>query len=76
MKVHIVHDGTGTVASVHRTVDGAAHQLSGHAEGATLPGGEPLTIESLDRALDENPVVRIGYASAPGLVLERHSLLM
>jgi hypothetical protein len=74
MNMHIVHDGAGAIASVHRTVDGAAHHLAGHAPGASLPNGTPLGIQELDAALDENAVVRITYGDAPALIVERHAV--
>lgn len=58
--------------SVHRTVDGVAHHLAGHAPAAKIEGGVVLTIEDLDAALDRNAVVRVMYEGAQALVVERH----
>ena len=76
MNVHIIHDGAGAIASVHRTVDGAAHHLAGHAQQPVLDDGTPLSIEDLDSALDAAPIVRVSYEGTAALIVERHAVVV
>jgi hypothetical protein len=76
MNVHIVHDGAGAISGVHRTVDGAAHHLVAHDSNAVLPSGDALTIEGLDAALDENPIVKVSYSGNSHLLVERHAVVL
>ena len=76
MNVHIVHDGNGSIIAVHRTVDGLAHVLMGHGDRPVVSGDDAFSIRRLSEVLDANPVVRIEFADVPGVVVERHAVLV
>lgn len=75
MNVHIVHDGRGSILSVHRTVDGLAHFLAAHGSNASA-GPEGFSIERLVHALAADPVLRVSFSDVPDVVVERHALLV
>jgi len=76
MNVHIVHDGKGGIIAVHRTVDGLAHVLMGHGDRPVVKGDDAFSIERLSAALDADPVIHVGFADAPDVVVERHAVLV
>lgn len=75
MNIHIVHDGRGSILSVHRSVDGLAHFLSAHG-GSPSAGPEGFSIERLGDALSDSAIVRVSFSDEADVVVERHALLV
>ena len=76
MFVFVILDAAGNVASVNRSVDGAAHHAAAHA-GDAMVGEEPLTIAGLEAALADAGRATVTYRDGtPALRIEHHGIMI
>lgn len=77
MNVYVIQKQDGSIISLHRTIDGAAHYVLGHGGSPSIKGQDGFTMKTMQDSLTDAARIEITYADGTeGLTIENHGIFV